>query len=181
MTDTMTRIAAGLEQAFAENGFASPSVGDLRDAAGVSMRTLYKYTPSREEMVHAALEHRHRRYLEKVLGGLPGTPDAALTEIFVRVGHWMQSETTRGCLFHAAVASAPHDARLIALLQEHKGEVARLAARAAGLAGQEVELMLILEGLTQTWPLHGAEAVQAAVKLGRALQSDLQVSAGSVA
>ena len=51
MTDTMKRIAGGLERAFAANGFAEPSVEDLRDAAGVSLRTLYKYAASREAMV----------------------------------------------------------------------------------------------------------------------------------
>ena len=45
MTDTMRRIAGGLERAFAADGFAEPSVEDLRDAAGVSLRTLYKYAP----------------------------------------------------------------------------------------------------------------------------------------
>jgi len=181
MTDTMTRISAGLERAFAENGFAAPSVGDLRDTAGVSLRTLYKYTPSREEMVYAALEHRHRRYLDKVFGDLPSDTDAALVEIFERVADWMRTETTRGCLFHAAVASAPQDMRLIELLQEHKGEVARLAARATALEGREAELLLILEGLTQTWPLHGAEAVKAARRLGQALRQDAQASATSAA
>jgi len=181
MMDTKTRIAAGLERAFAENGFASPSVGDLRDAAGVSLRTLYKYTPSREEMVYAALEHRHRRYLEKVFAGLPADPDNALNEIFERVADWMRSETTRGCLFHAAVASAPQDTRLIALLQEHKAEMAQQAVEAAGLPGKDVELMLLLEGLTQTWPLHGVEAVEAAVSLGQALRQEAQAPASSAA
>lgn len=175
----MTRIAAGLERAFARNGFSEPSVGDLRDAAGVSLRTLYKYTPSREEMVHAALQHRHGRYLEKVFADLPADPDRALTEIFERVGDWMRSETTRGCLFHAAVASAPQDTRLITLLQEHKAEVARLAVEATGLRGKDVELTLLLEGLMQTWPLCGAKAVEAAVRLGQALRQEAQVSSSA--
>ncbi|MEO9526990.1 TetR/AcrR family transcriptional regulator [Roseibium sp.] len=166
----MTRIASGLERAFAEHGFAAPSVGHLRDAAGVSLRTLYKYTPSREEMVYAALEHRNRRYLEKVFGNLPADPGSALDAIFDRVGDWMRSETTRGCLFHAAVASAPQDDRLVDLLQSHKTEMARLATRAARLPGREAELTLIIEGLTQTWPLHGKTAVESAKKLGRMLQ-----------
>lgn len=170
MTDTRTRIAAGLERAFAENGFATPSVGDLRDAAGVSLRTLYKYTPSREEMVYAALEHRHQRYLETVFDDLPDTGEKALAEIFNRVGTWMRTESTRGCLFHAAVAAAPQDQHLIALLQQHKGEVARRAAKVGDLEGREVELMLILEGLTQTWPLHGADAIASANRMTRTLQ-----------
>jgi len=177
----MTRIAAGLEQAFAEKGFAAPSVGDLRDAAGVSLRTLYKYTPSREEMVYAALEHRHQRYLAKVFGDLPENPDSALAVIFERVGDWMRTETTRSCLFHAAVASSPRDQRLVALLQQHKEEVARRATKAAALPGKEVELMLILEGLTQTWPLHGEKAVESARTLGQALRREFPVSADTPA
>ena len=47
----MTKIAEGLECAFASRGFAEPSVDDLRDSAGVSLRTLYKYMPSRGDMV----------------------------------------------------------------------------------------------------------------------------------
>jgi AcrR family transcriptional regulator len=42
MIDTATKIASGLEQAFAAQGFAETNVEALRDAAGVSLRTLYK-------------------------------------------------------------------------------------------------------------------------------------------
>lgn len=171
MTDTMTRIASGLERAFAEKGFASPSVGDLRDAAGVSLRTLYKYVPSREDMVYAALEHRHRRYLKLVFGDLPLDPEQALGEILDRVASWMETETTRGCLFHAAVASAPHDEKLFDLLKEHKTQVAGRAASATGLAGREIELSLLLEGLTQTWPLHGDRSVERAKLFGKLLMT----------
>jgi len=169
MTDLTEKIASGLEKAFSENGFAEPSVGDLRDAAGVSMRTLYKYTPSREDMVRAALEHRHRRYLKLVFEDLPHDPALALPAVIDRVARWMKSEAAHGCLFHAAVASAPHDEKLLGLLKEHKAEVARRAACATGLAGKEADLTLIIEGLTQSWPLYGEAAVTSAKDLGRKL------------
>lgn len=165
MTDTMTRIAAGLEQAFAANGFARPSVEDLRDAAGVSLRTLYKYAPSRDDMVHAALDHRHRRYMAIVFDGLPDERGQVLPAIVDRIAGWMASEASHGCLFHAAVAAAPHDARLRAMLARHKAEVARRAAEAAGLPGREVDLTLIFDGLTQSWPLHRDAAVASARRL----------------
>lgn len=171
MASTFTKIAAGLERVFAENGFAAPSVGELRDAAGVSLRTLYKYTPSREEMVYAALEHRHQRYMELIFGELPEEPAEALGTIFDRIGLWMQTESTRGCLFHAAVATAPQDQRLIQLLNDHKVEVAQKTAQAVKLEGKEIELSLIMEGLTQSWPLYGAQAVENAKKLGEGLRS----------
>ncbi|PVH28033.1 TetR family transcriptional regulator [Pararhodobacter oceanensis] len=195
MSEMMRKISAGLEQAFAKGGFAEPSVEDLRDAAGVSLRTLYKYTPSRSEMVLAALEHRHRRYLARVFEDLPQEPAAALEALLSRVGDWMASETAHGCLFHAAVAADPASQPLRELLERHKAEVAARAAMATGLGGAglggdsvgvdsvgadsrgegsggaETALLVIIEGLTQAWPLRGDEAVLAAKRLGRALQS----------
>jgi len=171
MTGTSDKIAAGLERAFAAHGFAEPSVDRLRDAAGVSLRTLYKYMPSRGDMVLAALEHRHQRYISHVLDHLPPDPVEARDALMDRVADWMRAEATHGCLFHAAVASDPQSAPLRALLDRHKHEVANRAAAATGLAGQEVALLLILEGLTQSWPLHGAQAVSSAKALASALSA----------
>ncbi|MBK0400043.1 TetR/AcrR family transcriptional regulator [Limibaculum sp. M0105] len=171
MTDTMTRIAAGLERAFAANGFAEPSVEDLRDAAGVSLRTLYKYAPSRDEMVRAALDHRHQRYMAHVFADLPQEHGAALGAIVDRIADWMAREASHGCLFHAAVAAAPRDAGLRALLARHKAEVAERAARASGLPGREVDLTLVIEGLTQSWPLHGDATAASARRLCDALRA----------
>lgn len=170
MNATETKIAAGLERAFARHGFAEPSVEDLRDAAGVSLRTLYKYTPSRDMMVRSALEHRHQRYIAQLFDDLPENRGAVLNAIIERVAGWMQQEATHGCLFHAAVASAPHDPELRALLQRHKAEVAERAATVTGLSGREVDLTLIIEGLTQSWPLYREAAVESAQCLSRLLQ-----------
>ena len=162
MTETREKIAAGLERAFAAHGFAEPSVDDLRDSAGVSLLTLYKYMPSRGDMVIAALEHRHQRYLSHVLDGLPGDPQAARSTLIDRVAEWMGQEAAHGCLFHSAVAADPGNPALRALLERHKQEVADRAGVLTQLAGQQVALLLILEGLTQSWPLYGDQAVTAA-------------------
>lgn len=170
---TSDAIAAGLERAFAERGFAEPSVNDLRDAAGVSLRTLYKYAPSRERMVRMALEHRQQRYLEHVFADSPPCPGpAALDALIDRVVDWMKRESSHGCLFHAAVAAAPSEEPLRELLASHKNEVARRAARATGLVGRETELGLLIEGLTQAWSLQGEDAVHAARRLGAPLFDD---------
>lgn len=169
MTDTMQKIAAGLEQAFATRGFAEPSVEDLRNAAGVSLRTLYKYTPSRADMVLAALEHRHERYLSHLFDGLPDAPEAALDALLDRIGAWMAAETSHGCLFHGAVAAEPGSERLREVLSRHKAEVARRAGEVAGLGDCEIELLVIMEGLTQAWALHRATAVMSAKRLGQGL------------
>ncbi len=167
----MNKISAGLERAFANRGFAEPSVEDLRDAAGVSLRTLYKYTPSRAEMVLAALENRHQRYLARVFDDLPEDPRKALDKVLTRVGNWMATESSHGCLFHAAVAAEPGSQPLRALLERHKAEVAAKAAAATNLKDADITLLLIIEGLTQTWPLHSEAALDAAKRLGLSLLS----------
>lgn len=166
----MIKIAAGLERAFAARGFAEPSVEDLRDSAGVSLRTLYKYTPSRSDMVLAALEHRHTRYLSHLFDALPPVPEEALDAMFDRIGAWMATETAHGCLFHGAVAAEPGSAHLRDLLSRHKAEVAHRAAKAAAVPGRETELLIIMEGLTQAWALHRDSAVTSAKRLARDLQ-----------
>ncbi len=169
MRDTKQKIAAGLERAFATGGFAEPSVDDLRAAADVSLRTLYKYAPSRADMVHIALEHRHQRYLKVLLTELPYEPDMALIATIERIGSWMEKEASHGCLFHAAVAALPQDQVLQELLIRHKSEVAETVAIRSQRRGFEVEINLVIEGLTQSYPIHRAQAIAAAKRLAMSL------------
>lgn len=172
MHDTATKIAAGLEQAFIAHGFAEPNIETLRAAAGVSLRTLYKYTPSRDDMVYAALEHRHQRYLEDLFHELQTTGLSALEEIINRNVRWIEREAPRGCLFHAAVAAAPHNEALRRLLTRHKTEVISKIAAVTELTDWQNELALLMEGLTQSWQLLGAKAAQSALRLGQSFYTD---------
>lgn len=165
MKDLQSQIDAGLERAFATYGFAEPNIETLRKATGVSLRTLYKYIPSRDDMVLRALEYRHRRYMAHVFSETAKASSMPLGSIVDRVAQWMQAETTHGCLFHAAVASAPQDEKLRALLNRHKAEMSERAASISGLQGRESEISVIIEGLMQSWPLRGPESVRAAKTL----------------
>ncbi|MDR6264612.1 MULTISPECIES: TetR/AcrR family transcriptional regulator [Rhodobacterales] len=166
MTDIQNQIDAGLERAFAKHGFAEPNIETLRKATGVSLRTLYKYVPSRDVMILRALEHRHWRYMAHLFPETENADQLPFATIVDRVAQWMKTETTHGCLFHAAVASSPQDEDLRRLLNRHKAEMADRAANASGLTGREGEISVIVEGLMQSWPLRGEEAVSAAKALG---------------
>lgn len=129
-----------------------------------------KYTPSRSEMVLAALEHRHARYIAHVFDDLPLPGPAALESVIISIDDWMAQEAERGCLFHAAVAAAPRDTRLRDLLRQHKSDVAKRAAIAADLADRENDISVIIEGLTQSWPLLQNAAVTSTLNLARLLR-----------
>jgi AcrR family transcriptional regulator len=51
MTSTKEQIAYRLEQAFNTHGFAELSVATLQKVVGASLRTLYRYFPSKQAMV----------------------------------------------------------------------------------------------------------------------------------
>ena len=133
--------------------------------SGVSLRTLYKYAPSRDVMVQMALTHRHHRYLVHVFGDPKQSSLQSLEETLDRVADWMRTEASHGCLFHAAVATAPADICLRKLLEQHKEEVSRTAITKAQSDISTSDLMVIIEGLTQAWPLSGEAALKSAKRL----------------
>lgn len=172
METTRDRIAQKLEETFAERGFAEPGVAELREASEVSLRTLYKYFPSRDDMVIAALDQRHGRYLAYVFADLPDAPEVALDAIFERIGDWMRTSSPNGCMFHSAVAAHPGNEALAGKLGRHKREIATRLAEAAGLPGHEDELLLLHEGLTQSFTLMGARAVASAKAMAKELRAE---------
>ncbi|MBM9616867.1 TetR/AcrR family transcriptional regulator [Desulfobulbus rhabdoformis] len=171
MNKTQQKIAAGLEQAFAENGFAKIGVDGLRDASNVSLRTLYKYCPSREDMIKTALEYRHTRYLRHLFEALPAAPDKAIEAIFDRVGEWMSENAPGGCLFHRAVAAYPDNYVFHEMLERHKREMGDAMVRVTGLSTFRDHFILLHEGITQSWPLIGERSVASAKMLARNLLS----------
>lgn len=142
-------------------GFAGTSVDDLRAAADVSLRTLYRRYGSREQMIVAVLRNRAEKYLGHLAGASGGH------ELVDRVEAWMGEARALGCLFLRARADHP-DEPLIedAVVEYHTGLYSRLraVARAEGLeeAGTD-ELLIVHEGLLASAPIVGTDrACQAA-------------------
>ena len=161
--DTAQAIAGRLERAFAARGFAAPGVDALREAAGVTLRTLYRHFPSREAMVVAALRHRDERYRAFLDAGMP-QGRGGLRHALARLGEWMREEAPPGCLFHQALVAHPDSAPIREEVARQKAAtrdwLAALARR-EGVADAEGAFVLH-EGLTQAAPHAGAEAATAA-------------------
>lgn len=178
MTGMKQKIASELDRQFAEMGFAEQGVEALRAGADVSLRTLYKYFPSREAMVVGALQHRDAAYFAWLDGG-PESGIAHVLHPIHRLADWLNEVANTGCLFLNALAAYPESAAIRAVVEDHK---ARLAAeflhRLERIApGRTVEalaetLFLLHEGMTQTARLQGPErAARAALQAARAALS----------
>ena len=162
MTETATAIASRLETCFVERGFIEPGVDALRDAAGVSLRTLYKYFPSRDAMVIGALQHRHDRYLSFIEHGAPARGTASIAYVFERVESWMTEECGMGCLFLNALAAHPSSKEIRETVTRQKDGTRSLMGRRSGRPELADALFLLHEGATAAWPIMGHEAIRTA-------------------
>lgn len=159
MTELQTEIAARLERSFTKRGFAAPGVAELRKAADVSLRTLYRYYPSREDMVIGALEHRHGRYLAFLAEDAPPPGEAAIRHLFARLRDWMAALEAPTCLFLSALSAHPENAAIRKIVARHKRETRKLLAAQAGRPDLADGLFLLHEGATAAWPVLGAQAI----------------------
>ncbi|OIQ26504.1 TetR/AcrR family transcriptional regulator [uncultured Vibrio sp.] len=153
------QIAANLEDAFSQYGFAEPSVAQLKTLCNVSLRTLYKHYPSKEAMVVGALEYRHHRYLEFLLEDYPESSIESVVHIFNKLEQWMIEYAPHGCMSLNAVAAFPDNAVIGKAVKEHKEEVRRFLGQKCGRDDLSTALFLLHEGISSAWPVIGKDAV----------------------
>lgn len=175
-TDTSQRIARNIERSFAEQGFAEQGVEALRADADVSLRTLYKYFPSREAMIVGALEYRDRTYFAWLDGGPESGADHVLHPLR-RLGDWLGEVANTGCLFSNALSEYPESEPISAVVHSHKERLAaEFLARLDRVRPDEdnqalaEELFMIHEGMTQNAQLWGRERVtRTALRVARVI------------
>ncbi|MEL0607245.1 TetR/AcrR family transcriptional regulator [Vibrio echinoideorum] len=156
------QIAASLEVAFSQQGFAEPSVAQLKTACNVSLRTLYKHFPSKEAMIVGALEHRHNRYLNFLLENVPAGDLESMLDIFNKLQQWMEEYAPHGCMSMNAMAAFPDNVIINQAVTEHKREVKTLLGKQSQRDDLASELFLLHEGVSSAWPVSGVEAVTSA-------------------
>ena len=156
------QIAASLEAAFSQYGFAEASVSQLKTACNVSLRTLYKHYPSKESMIVAALTHRHQRYLTFLADPSVNNGEEAILSVFERLNHWMADFAPHGCMSLQALAAFPDNLEIKAAVSQHKNEVRILLGQQAQRPDLATALLLLHEGVSNVWPILGDESIESA-------------------
>lgn len=158
------KITASLEKEFSQYGFAEPSVAQLKTACNVSLRTLYKYYPSKEMMIVAALNYRHQRYIAFLQGELTSPGVEAILHIFNKLEQWMEEFAPHGCLSINAIAAFPDNADIASAVKSHKQEVRIFIGQQSQREDLATQLFLLHEGVSNAWPILGKEAITSARK-----------------
>ncbi|MCG3734340.1 TetR/AcrR family transcriptional regulator [Vibrio cincinnatiensis] len=156
------QLAARLEQAFSELGLAQPNVTQLKVFCCVSRRTLYKYFSSKEEMIIAALDYRHRRYLQFLTEDCPGPGSEAIVHVFSTLGVWLERHASKGCMSMNAIAAFPDNINISRIVRDHKEDVRQVLEMISKRSDLASQFFVIHEGLLATWPLIGDDALESA-------------------
>lgn len=153
--DKRNDMITGAALAFEAEGFRGIGVDGVLAPSGASTRTLYKHFGSRDGLVLAVLERRHRDFMGRLEAqGGAGDP---VGDLFDALEQWLVEHGARGCmLLRARSEYAAANEDVVALVRRQKEEFEREVARRvqAALGRADAEL------ITQIWLLfEGATAV----------------------
>ncbi|MFC4168189.1 TetR/AcrR family transcriptional regulator [Teichococcus aestuarii] len=178
-------IIAAAVAAFEADGFRGLGVDRVLAPSGTSTRTLYKHFGSKEGLVLAVLEERHRRFAEALEAAAPegagegageGSGAEPVAVLFDTLRRWLGEHGARGCmLLRARAEYAGASDEIVALVRRQKQEFrALVATRVAAALGREdarlaTQIWLLFEGATAAASVAEPEVVEAAKAAAAAL------------
>lgn len=104
------KILQAASELFYSQGVRATGVDAIVKAANTTKMTLYKYFPSKDDLVVAFLRKRDEDFRTWFAGQIDGkadNPKAKLLAIFDVLGEWMDIPEFRGCAFINAAAEFP--------------------------------------------------------------------------
>ncbi|HCW21734.1 TetR/AcrR family transcriptional regulator [Achromobacter sp.] len=101
LDDTQVRLLRATENLIYQGGINATGMDLIVKTSGVARKGLYKYYPTKEALVAAALQARDERWMEWFIAATTqaATPRARLMSIFDALREWFASEGFRGCAF----------------------------------------------------------------------------------
>jgi AcrR family transcriptional regulator len=125
------------DELFYRHGIAAVGMDSVRDQAGVTLRRLYGWFPSKKDLVAAWLNDRHEKWMAWFTSSTQRHIDNGtdpLLAVFDALEEWLSDPSYRGCAFLNAIAETTEiDERHRAIVASHKQA---LVAYIAGLATQ---------------------------------------------
>ena len=131
--ETRTHLADAAVRLFSERGYEATSVDDIADAAGVSLRTFFRYFAGKDDVLFAR-EMDASAFLADVARVPPGpAPVHAIQRAYLQQPPLSTADTQVHVLFYRAVGSSPTlQGRYLAGMQQFREDLATALARRDG-------------------------------------------------
>ena len=128
------RILATAHALFYRDGIRATGVDRLIAQSGVTKVTFYRHFPSKDELVRAFLELRHRRWMAWFIDALgrrgADAPHAGLPLLAEVLQEWCDAPDFRGCAFvNTVVELADALPETLAVARAHKAEMTEVIAQ----------------------------------------------------
>ncbi len=151
-THAQQRILAIADDLFYREGVRAIGVDTIIAKSAVAKTTLYRYFPSKDELVVAYLEGRNQRFwelLETAIAQHPGQPKQQLLAIFAWIDELLSSEESHGCPFLMVASEFPepdYPGHQVAIAHKEKmrDRMAELAELAGIKQAKEVSAALLM-------------------------------------
>ncbi|MDJ0388080.1 TetR/AcrR family transcriptional regulator [Roseomonas sp. E05] len=165
--DKRADIVSGAASAFEADCFRGAGIDKVLAPSGASTRTLYKHFGSKEGLVLAVLEERHRRFEERLEAAAKGAD--AVAALFDTLRQWLEEHGARGCmLLRARAEYSGASEEIVDLVRRQKSAFRRrVAARVEAALGREddslaTQIWLLFEGATAAASVADLSVVNAA-------------------
>jgi AcrR family transcriptional regulator len=162
------------ERLFYRQGVQAVGMDELRAAAGLPLKRIYRLFPTKEALVVAMLDRRDRRWRASLAARLDAVPDPSerVLALFDWLGEWFAEPGFRGCAWvnaHGELGSS--SPAIAAAAQAHKRafheQVVALVSPVAAPAAEAV--YLLAEGAIVVAGVHGDPAAAARARTGARL------------
>lgn len=166
--DLRERIVDAADRLYYAKGYAAVGMDELRTAAGVSLRRIYTVFGSKDDIVLAVLDRRHRMWEDGLTERVAraAAPREKLLAVYDYLADWFCDDEFRGCGFINAFGElgGTHPA-VAAAVREHKESFQRAVAELVAAAGAPPalgpQLAILAEGAQTTAAISGDPAVAA--------------------
>lgn len=173
------RILRTAHDLFYRDGVRATGIDRVISESGVTKVTFYRHFPSKNDLIKAYLEHRHRLWMDWLDGALERhrRRGRSVEKLLVAVfQEWFESEGYRGCAFlNAVVELAGALPEVAGIAKRHKDEVteaiARLLPESEDRTGRALAIAVALDGaiLRAQMEKNAAPALDALERILRAL------------
>lgn len=96
------QVIAAATQLFNQRGVQAVGMDAIRDAAGIPLKRLYSFFPSKADLVSAVLKQRDRdvrRGMVEFVEAQTDDPHERVLAVFDYLAHWFAEPDFRGCMF----------------------------------------------------------------------------------
>lgn len=157
MTDdeARERLLAAAGQLFYTRGVQAVAMDEIREAAGLPLKRIYQYFPSKDRLVEAYLARRDDHWMAALTRRVDQgrDPRQRVLAVFAFLGEWFATPDFHGCAFINAFGElGGSSAAAVQITRRHKQRLLRylaglaVDARAASPRSLAAQLLMLMDG-----------------------------------